>query len=711
MVSKETINSFFREKTRRPLGFRDIVSLMGLNHKEAKALKRMLRVMVRSGELVLTRKGLYGPSGDMNLVNGYFEAHKDGYGFVITEKPGERDLFVPARSALGAMNNDRVLVRIENGHRREGTIVRVLERAHTRIAGKFEVTKTGSYVKPKDKSISFDLFIPSKETGEAKNGDMVIAEIVSFPTDRKPPAGRVVKVLDRPEDPKSEIEAIIDEFDLPGRFPRNVHEEAVMLSAQEQEGRGTGVQRRKDLRSLPTVTIDGERAKDFDDAVSIKIYEHGYTLYVHIADVGFYVGWDSIIDVEARKRGTSVYFPDRVIPMLPKELSEDLCSLRPKVERLSFTVEMNFDRNGVRLDSKFYPSVIVSDERMTYTSVSKILIDNDVRERAKYDHLLQDFELMGELCGILRKKRLERGSLDFDLPEPEVLLDMQGVPEAIIKADRNYAHMIIEEFMIAANEAVAEHLEGLGVPILYRVHEEPDPMKIEDIARMARTSMKGKQKLRPKDFPEILKAVREKPEEEIVSYMILRSLKQARYSPINVGHFGLASKSYAHFTSPIRRYPDLVVHRILREVLKKKSLPDKRIQELNKTLSDIAFQSSRTERIAEKAEREVIDAMRVWFMKNRVGEEFDAKVVSVTPYGLRVRLKDFFVEGFMHVSYMTDDFYQLDERQMKLLGRNSKRSFSIGQELRVRVDRVDMEEREIILTICDQKTAKKRPVK
>ncbi len=708
MVSKETINSFFIEKTRRPLGFRDIVSLMGLNHKEAKALKRMLRVMVRSGELVLTRKGLYGPSGDMNLVNGYFEAHKDGYGFVITEKPGERDLFIPSRSALGAMNNDRVLVRVENRHRREGTIIRVLERAHARIAGKFEVTKAGSYVKPKDKSISFDLFIPLKETGEAKNGDMVIAEIVSFPTDRKPPAGRVVKILDRPEDPKSEIEAIIDEFDLPGRFPRNVHEEAVMLSAQEQEGRGTGVQRRKDLRSLPTVTIDGERAKDFDDAVSIKLSEHGYTLYVHIADVGFYVGWDSTIDVEARKRGTSVYFPDRVIPMLPKELSEDLCSLKPKVERLSFTVEMNFDRNGVKLDSKFYPSVIVSDERMTYTSVSKILIDNDVRERAKYDHLIQDFELMGELCGILRKRRLERGSLDFDLPEPEVLLDMQGVPEAIIKANRNYAHMIIEEFMIAANETVAEHIEGLGVPILYRVHEEPDPMKIEDIARMARTSMKGKQKLRPKDFPEILKAVRGKPEEEIVSYMILRSLKQARYSPINVGHFGLASKSYAHFTSPIRRYPDLVVHRILREVLKKKSLPDKRIQELNKTLSDIAFQSSRTERVAEKAEREVIDAMRVWFMKNKVGEEFDAKVVSVTPYGLRVRLKDFFVDGFMHVSYMTDDFYQLDERQMKLLGRNSKRSFSIGQELRVRVDRVDMEEREIILTICDQKTAKKR---
>jgi ribonuclease R len=709
MVDREIVLSFFKDKTRKPVSFREIVSLMKLNHKEARVLKRMLRMLLRSGELVLTRKGLYGPSADMSLVNGYFEAHKDGYGFVITEKPGERDLFVPARSALGAMNNDRVLVRIENWQRREGSIIRILERAHTKIAGKFEITKTGFYVKPKDRSVHFDLPVPQKDSGGAKNGEIVIAEIISFPTDRKPPVGRVVKVLGKPEDPKSEIESILDEFDLPRKFPRNVHEEAIALSAQEPVGSGRGRVQRKDLRSLPTVTIDGERAKDFDDAVSIKLSEHGYTLYVHIADVGFYVNWNSLIDIEARKRGTSVYFPDRVVPMLPRELSEDLCSLKPKVERLSFTVEMIFDRKGRRLDSKFYPSIIVSDERMTYTSVSKILIDNDARERAKYDHLLQDFELMGELCGILRSRRLERGSLDFDLPEPEVLLDMQGVPEAIIRAERNYAHMIIEEFMIAANEAVAEHLEGLSIPILYRVHEEPDPRKLDDIARMIKTSFRPKQQLKPKDFPEILKAIKGKPEEEIINYMVLRSLKQARYSNINVGHFGLASKSYAHFTSPIRRYPDLVVHRILREVLKKKALPDKRMQELNELLPDIAFQASRTERVAEKAEREVIDAMRVWFMKTRVGEEFDAKVVSITPYGLKVRLKEFFVEGFVPVSYLTDDFYQRDERTMRLVGRNTKRSFRIGEELRVKVDKVDMEERELIMDICDKgKTSKKK---
>ncbi len=695
MVDRESILSFFREKTKRPLSFREIVSLLDMNHKEARVLKRTLRTMVRAGDIVLTRKGLYGPSEDMNLATGFFEAHKDGYGFVITEKPGERDLFIPSRATLGAMNNDRVIARVENWQKREGRIIRILERAHTRIAGKFESTRTGFYVKPKDRSISFDLVISSKDKGKAKNGETVVAEIITYPSERKPPAGKVIKVLGKPEDPRSEVEAIIDEFDLPRRFPRNVHEDAASMSGRARPDE----QRRKDLRSLRTVTIDGERAKDFDDAVSIILSRHGYTLYVHIADVGFYVDWNSTVDIEARKRGTSVYFPDRVIPMLPEELSEDLCSLKPKVERFAFTVEMDFDRTGNRLGSKFYPSVIVSNERMTYTSVRKILIDDDHQERTKYDHLLQDFELMGELCGVLRSKRLMRGSLDFDLPEPEILLDVQGNPEAILRAERNYAHMIIEEFMIAANEAVAGYLEGHDIPVLYRIHEEPDPLKLDHIARVIKSAGKTRQRLKTKDFPEILKAIKGKPEEEVINYMILRSLKQARYSPTNVGHFGLASECYTHFTSPIRRYPDLVVHRILREVRRKKNLPEKRIQELNALLPDIASHSSRRERLSDDAEREVIDAMRTWFMRDRVGEEFHAKVVSVTPYGLKVRLKDYFVEGFLHVSYMTDDFYQFNENRVCLVGRHKKRAFSIGNEVRVRLEKVDMEEREIILDI------------
>jgi ribonuclease R len=699
MTDKDRVLAFFREKTKRPLSFREMVSMLELNHKESRALKRTLRDMVRSGDIVFTRKGLYGPAEDMNLVIGNFEQHKDGYGFVIMEKPGERDIFIPARATIGAMNNDRVLIRIENWQRREGKIVRVLERANTKIVGKFEVTKTGFYVKPKNRYLNFDILIAQKYRGAAKSGDMVIAEILTYPTDRKPAEGKVVKIMARPDEPKAEVESIIDEFNLQRRFPKAVHEEASSISMPKGDVYRTGRHIRKDLRHLSTVTIDGERAKDFDDAVTVELSKHGYTLYVHIADVGFYVGWNSVIDLEARSRGTSVYFPDRVIPMLPKELSEDLCSLKPGVERLAFTVEMNFDRNGKRTGSKFYPSIIISDGRMTYTSVKKILIDHDGHERGKYVNLLQDFELMGELCGLLRNRRLLRGSLDFDLPEPEVLLDIQGIPEAILRSERNYAHMIIEEFMIAANEAVAEHLSGLGIPALYRIHEEPDPSKLEDIVRVMKSVRKARHSVRPRDFHEILRDIKGKPEEEIINYMVLRSLKQARYSAINVGHFGLASECYAHFTSPIRRYPDLVLHRILREALDRDSLPGKRVQELEAMLPDIAFQSSRMERVAEKAETEVVDAMRTWFMKDKAGEEFNAKVINVTPYGVKVRLKEFYVEGFLHVSNMTDDFYQFDEHRISLNGRHTRRSFIIGKELKVRLNRVDMEEREIILDI------------
>jgi ribonuclease R len=758
MLTKDSLTSFFKEKVTQPLSFREIVFKLNLCPAEIHKLKKFLRELLNEGEIVRTRKGLYGPVEEMNLATGRFESHRDGYGFVILEKPGERDIFIPARATLGAMDNDRVVVRVENRHRREGRIIRILERAHTRLTGIFEASRTGFYVRPKNKAIPFDLYIAPKEKGKAKDGDNVIAEIISYPSDKRsdkrPPAGRILKILKKPETPADEVEGIIDELNLPGRFPHNVIEEARSLYDRRQNTEDRGqktddrrqttddrTQKRKDLRNLPTITIDGERAKDFDDAISIKKIDDGYKLWVHIADVGYYVGWDSLIDKEARKRGTSVYFPDRVIPMLPKELSEDLCSLKPKVDRLAFTVEMDFDMRGKRTGAKFYPCIINSNERMTYTSVKKILVDEDQKERQKYDYLLQDFEIMGELSNILKSRRLKRGSLDFDLPEPEVLLDIQGNPEDIIRAERNFAHMIIEEFMIAANEAVAEHLEGAGIPLLYRVHEEPDPMKLEDILKIIKsiprlrhsgtgpglrppdreppiTTLGGKlrgqasgtsgikkenkanfqtKKFSAKDFSELLKQIQGEPEEEIINHMILRSLKQARYSAVNVGHFGLASESYTHFTSPIRRYPDLVVHRILREVLSKKHLSDKRIKELQSILPDIASHSSRMERLSNDAERAVLDAMRVWFMKDKVGEEFEGKVVSAAPYGTKIRLKDYYVEGFLHVSYMTDDFYQYDEKNLSLYGIHRKKRFTIGKELKVRIDRVDIEEREIAL--------------
>ncbi|MBI5073596.1 MAG: ribonuclease R [Nitrospirae bacterium] len=695
MLTKETILAFFRGKTSRPLLFKDMARLMGLSKPETRALKRLLRDMLRQGEIVLNRKGLYGPAEEMNLATGYFAAHRDGYGFVISEKPGERDFFIPPKGTLGAMKGDRVMVRIENWKKREARIMRILERAHAKVLGTFDITKAGAFVKPKDRSIPFDLYVAPQDRGMAKNRDMVIAEIVSFPTDKRSPTAKIVRIVKKPEGPADEVELIIDEFSLPRRFPKAVSDEAKLLAAA-----ASGAQRaekRKDLRHLPTVTIDGERAKDFDDAVSIALSDHGYKLCVHIADVGHYVPWNSAIDLEARKRGTSVYLPDRVIPMLPKELSEDLCSLKPKVDRNAFTVEMDFDRFGRRLSARFYLSLINSDERMTYTSVKKILIDKDENERQRYGNLIKDFELMEELCNILRTKRFERGSLDFDLPEPEVLLDLQGSPEAIIKAERNFAHMIIEEFMIAANEAVAEHIEALGVPCMYRIHEEPDPLKLEDVVNVVKQfSRTAGRKFTVRDFADILKSIKDTPQEEIINYIVLRSLKQARYSVTNVGHFGLASTSYAHFTSPIRRYPDLVVHRILREILAKKIISDQRKKELDTLLPDIAFSSSRTERAADAAEFQVIKAMRAWFMKDKVGDIFAGRIVGVSSYGIRIRLNEFYVEGFLHISSMTDDFYQYNEKTMRLYGRHTNRSFRIGQELSVRLDRVDLEEREII---------------
>jgi ribonuclease R len=698
MLNKETVFDFFKGKA-KPLSFKEIIQLMDLSRPEARSLKRVLRELLREGEIVLTRKGLYGPAEEMNLITGYFQAHRDGYGFVILEKPGERDLFIPPRGTSGAMNGDRVIVRVEDWKRREGKIIRILERVLTKVVGKIDITKAVTYIRPKNKSVPFDLYVGPDDRGKAKNGDNVIAEIISYPTDKRPPSARVIKVIEKPEDPKEEIEAIIDEFNLPRRFPKTVTDATKLL--YEKSALQKDMQKRKDLRGLPTVTIDGERAKDFDDAVSIIHTEHGYRLWVHIADVGFYVPWDTPIDIEARKRGTSVYLPDRVIPMLPKELSEDLCSLRPKTDKLAFTVEMDFDKIGHRLDSKFYPSIINSDERMTYTSVKKVLVDKDPDECEKYAYLLKDFELMGDLCNILRSKRLERGSLDFDLPEPDVILDLQGNPEAILKTERNFAHMIIEEFMISANEAVAEHLEKLRVPNLYRIHEEPDPMKLEDILKVLKTLGKLTRKtLKPKDFSDILRSIKGAAEEEVINYIVLRSLKQARYSSINVGHFGLASESYSHFTSPIRRYPDLVVHRILREILTQRLMSDRRRKELESMLPDIAFSSSRTERLADEAEKVVIRAMRVWFMKDKVGSEFAGKVVGLSPYGLRVRLNDYYVEGFLNLSSLTDDYYQYNDKTMRLSGRHTNRSFKLGQELMLRVDRVDMEEREIVFGLA-----------
>jgi ribonuclease R len=690
----ENVRELLRSESNHPLSTREITSALNIPRNRIKTLKRILRDLVRSGDIFKTRRGCYGPVDKMNLLTGTFEAHRDGYGFLIPESPGEKDVFVPPGRTLAAMSGDRVVVRIENATRREGSVVRIVERGRKRVVAEFHRQNNMFYVVPRNRKIPFGIIISPRNRGEARDGDLVVAEITTYPTLTRPPEGRVLKILDQVTEALQETNIILEEYGLPKRFPvpvlREVKQMPVRISARN----------RVDCREMPTVTIDGETAKDFDDAVTLYKTNSSYILYVHIADVSHYVPWNSIVDIEAAKRGTSVYFPGSVIPMLPERLSNDLCSLRPNIDRLTFTVEMHISKKGQITEKRFYPSIIRSDERMTYTSVKKILLDRDEEETMRYAAMAGMFRDMEELCQILREERMRRGSLDFDLPEPEVILNLQGQPEAICRAERNIAHMIIEEFMIAANEAVASFLEEKDVPSLYRVHEEPDTSKLEELKPIFRTFGIEIKRTGTAAFHQILKKIKGSDVEHILNIILLRSLKQARYSPENLGHFGLASDCYTHFTSPIRRYPDLVVHRILKEIVTAGKLSIKKREFLESVLGDISVQSSKRERLADDAEREIVNAMRAWFMKDHVGDEFTGSVSSISAKGMRVLLRDFFVEGFLHVSAMEDDYYRFDEKGYSLVGRHSKKSFRLGQEISVRIERVDIKDREIHLALA-----------
>jgi len=687
---KDSILNFLRTKTSRPVNFREIARALSIQRKNSKTLKRVLNTLIKTGEIFRTKTGFYGLIREMNLVTGHFEAHRDGYGFVIPEKSGERDLFIPPRKTMAAMSGDRIVARLESAERREGSIIKILERGKKKIIGTFHCEDNIFYVTPKSRNIPFGIVISPTNRKGANNGNKVSVEIISYPTMNRPPEGKVLKVLSDVTEPSHEVGMIIEEFSLPRKFPSPV------LSAVKELSSKISLRNRRDCRKMLTVTIDGETAKDFDDAISIEKNNEGYILYVHIADVSHYVQWDSVIDIEARKRGTSVYFPGSVIPMLPEKLSNNLCSLVPREDRPTFTVEMRFDNNGQILNKDFYPSIINSNERMTYTSVRKILVDNDEEERSKHAYLINQFETMEKLCDVLRKKRIERGSLDFDLPEPEILRDMQGRAEAISRTERNLAHMMIEEFMIAANEAVASYMEESGIPSVYRVHEEPDIAKLDELKPILAAFGIHIKKAGKKTFHSVLKKTKGREEESIINIMLLRSLKQARYSTENIGHFGLASTSYTHFTSPIRRYPDLIVHRMLRSILGKKKLSEKKNHAMAKLLPDLAVHSSRTERTAEEAEREIINAMRVWFMKDKVGGEYNGIITNITSHGLKIKLSDFFIEGFLNMSSMTDDYYRFDEKKYRLIGRRKKRVFTIGKKITVRIEKVDTEERNIV---------------
>ncbi len=694
------IAELIKAKTGKPMLVRELMRQLRLTADDRRDLKKVLNDLVLSGEIIKTRGNRYGLPEKMDLETGIFQAHPQGYGFVIPEKKGKTDVYISARSKLDAMNGDKVVVRVtppvgkkKTEGKREGMVVRILERAQTRVVGTYELPdpKTGGFgfVTPFDTRLTQDLIISREHVGDAKPGDIVSAEIIAYPMRGRPPEGRIVKVIGKPGSPGIDSELIIEQYELPTQFSTAALQEADEIPQQVTP---TMRKSRKDLRDLATVTIDGEKARDFDDAISIERIKGGYRLWVHIADVAQYVKEKTLLDEEAYLRGTSVYLPDRVIPMLPMQLSNGICSLNPNVDRLTLTCEMDIAASGDILRYDIYESIINSNERMTYTAVREILVDRDPAQRKRYSALLAEFELMEELMNVLRTKRSKRGSIDFDLPEPEIVLDLQGRMTEIIRAERNMAHQIIEEFMLAANETVARHIENKKAPFIYRIHEEPDEEKLTDLVEFLATlgiSLPTVKKVKPLHLQKALAKAKGSPEETLINTVLLRTMKQARYSHENVGHFGLAAETYTHFTSPIRRYPDLIVHRVLKADMRGKLKDEVYVEKLAAALPESAIHCSQRERKAMEAERDVITMLKLRFMEDKVGEVFDGIITGVVQFGFFVQLRDLFVEGLVHVSTLTDDYYHYVEKLHCLRGERRKCAYRIGDAVRVRVDRVD----------------------
>jgi len=692
LLSAEDVIHLMTEED-RPLLLREVIHRFGLQKEERQRVKEIFKDLVEEGKIVRIRGNRYGLPSKMNLVVGKVKCHPDGYGFVIPETPGEEDIFIGPRNLKEAMHGDRVVARVESIRKkgREGKVIRVLERGFRKVVGKFMKGKNYSYIIPDDERILQEVYIPEGETKRARPNQIVVGEITRYPTERANPEGRVTYILGYPDDPEVEPQIIIHKYDLPHRFSSLALKEARCLpslpSSQEYK-------ERVDLREIPTFTIDGENAKDFDDAVSIEKEKDGeIKLYVSISDVSHYVKEGTVLDEEAYLRGTSVYFPDRAIPMFPPELSNEICCLHPRVDRLTFTVEMTYNANGERRRVQFYPSVIRSGERLTYTLVKKILLDEDDELKSKFRTIVPSLEWMADLAQRLREKRMERGALDFDLPEPEVVLNLQGETEDIIRAERNLAHQIIEEFMIAANEAVAHFMEESGSPFIYRIHEPPRGEAVDEFRSFISHlgyKMRKEGDHSPKEFQKVLLEVQGRPEERVINNVLLRSMKWAKYSALNLSHFGLASDSYTHFTSPIRRYPDLMVHRLLKNVLLKKEV---NISE--EVLARKADHLSQRERVAMEAEREILDRYRVRFMKDKIGEVLEGVISGVTAFGFFVEIKNIFVEGLVRVTSLHDDYYHYHEKRYCLVGERTHKTFRIGDEVKVRLERVDVERRHI----------------
>ncbi|MBS4200248.1 ribonuclease R [Bacillus sp. FJAT-49732] len=709
----EKILSYMKEEAYKPLTVQELEEAFEITDaSEFKNLVKALVQMEEKGLVVRTRSNRYGLPEKMNLVRGTLSGHAKGFAFLIPDEVGLDDIFIPPHEKNGAMHGDSVLVRVANdtsGSRREGAVIRILKRGSEEVVGTYVESRNFGFVIPDDKKIADDIFIPKNASMGAIEGHKVVVKITAFPEERKNAEGEIIQILGHKNDPGVDILSIIHQHGLPLAFPEEVLEHANSNPDTVDEN---DIPNRRDLRNEVIVTIDGADAKDLDDAVMLTKLDNGnYKLGVHIADVSHYVKEGSPIDREAFERGTSVYLVDRVIPMIPHRLSNGICSLNPKVDRFTLSCEMEINNHGEVVNHEIFQSVIKTTERMTYSDVNHILINKDEELRAKYEPLVPMFELMEELQGILQTKRMKRGAIDFDFKEAKVIVDDEGKPTDVLIRERSIGERIIEEFMLVANETIAEHFHWLDVPFIYRIHEDPKEEKLhrffEFITNFGLVVRGTANSVHPRALQEIIETVEGKPEEMVISTVMLRSMQQAKYNPESIGHFGLSTKFYTHFTSPIRRYPDLIVHRLIRTYLIEGKLDEATRAKWQAQLSEIADHSSKRERRAVDAERDTDEMKKAEFMEDKIGEEFDGIISSVTNFGMFVELPNT-IEGLVHVSYMTDDYYRYDERHLAMIGERTGNIFRIGDEITVRVIKVNKEEHDIDFEIVGMKKNRRR---
>jgi ribonuclease R len=701
--SRELIMSLLDEAG-RPLDRLQLQQLLALDEDEEaiEALRRRLGAMVRDGQLLQNRRGEFGLAKRMDLISGRIIGHPDGFGFLVPDD-GSDDLFLSARDMQTVMHGDRALVRvtgIDRRQRREAAVVEILDRAHKQVAGHYRSEGGVGFLVPDNKRLSQDILIPPDKSYGAHDGQLVVAEILHYPTRLRQAIGRVVEILGDNLAPGMEIDIAIRSHSIPHLWSELVEYENDRLPAEVPEAAKGG---RVDLRHLPLVTIDGEDSMDFDDAVFAEPFADGWRLLVAIADVSHYVTPGSPLDAEARLRGNSVYFPGRVVPMLPENLSNGLCSLNPHVDRLCMVCDLQIDAEGGVLSFRFYPAVMQSQARLTYTQVAAMLCDHDQPLREQFAPIVPMLEQLYALYKKLLARRWQRGAIDFETSETKIVFGEGKKIERIVAATRNDAHRLIEECMLLANTAAATFLANAKVPILYRVHEGPKSDKLTDLRQfLAELGLQlgGGDRPAPADYARLLHSVQQRADAQLIQTVLLRSMSQAVYSPENHGHFGLAFSAYTHFTSPIRRYPDLLVHRAIRHLLSGQGA--ERFIYGWADMQGMGEQCSMTERRADEATRDVVDWLKCEYMQDRVGECFDGVISSVTSFGLFVMLEQVFVEGLVHITQLAGDYYHFDPAHHRLLGERTRRIWRLGDKLRVKVARVDLETRKIDFALADE---------